>query len=236
MCRLFLTVRKRASILILALLPLMISAQESPVERDIFFWGYYDLSFELHKKWSIDFKNQIRLNENATRFDYTAADLGVSYEAARWLDLNVTYRYSLKNHWRDGWRHSHQFRGNVSLTYRLGDFRFYNRNRFQTGMDDSFDLSEVTDDFYYRNRSRVKYDINKQWDVYAYFEPYFKIGPIEANERRIHRTRTSVGVNYELNSRESIRLFFVHDEQIRRGRPSHRYFIGFGYSRDIKLN
>lgn len=217
-------------------MPFIVSAQEDPVERDAYFWGYYEFIFELDKKWSLDFKNQVRLNENATRFDYTAVDAGVSYDLTKWLDLNLTYRYNLKNHWSDGWQHSHQLRGNIQFSHGIGDFKFYNRSRFQTGVEDSFDLTAAADDLFYRNRTRVKYDIGSRWDIYAYFEAYFRMGPPEPDEGSIYRTRVSAGANFEVNSRESIRFFFVQDEQVRRSRPSQRYFFGFGYTRNIELH
>lgn len=231
-------VKKSFHILLLwALLPMISSAQENAVERDGYFWGFYEFEFEVHKDWVFNFKNQVRLNENATRFDYSAFDLGLTYEAAKWVKLTATYRYSLKNHWRDKWLNRHQFRGTISLRHRIDDFKFYNRSRFQTGVEDAFGIGETgASDFFYRNRTRVKYNITNRWDVYAFFEAYFRMGPVEAGDDYVYRTRFGAGANYEINSRESIRIFVVQDEQVRRSRPSQRYFVGFGYMRTIDLH
>lgn len=228
----------RFILILCLLLPEVAFAQENAVERDAFFWGYYEFEFELPKDFVANFKNQVRLNENATRFDYTAIDVGLLHKTARWLRLSATYRYNLKNHWRDGWLNRHQIRGNISLRHRFDDFKVYNRSRFQTGVEDAFGAaSEVgTSDWFYRNRTRVKYYINKRWDVYAYFEAYFRLGAKEPAEQYIYRTRVSVGANFALNSRESIRFFLVQDEQERRNRRSQRYFIGLGYNRTIDLD
>lgn len=219
------------------LLPVVASAQENAVERDAYFWGYYEFEFELPKDFVANFKNQVRLNENATRFDYTAIDLGLLHKTAKWLRLSATYRYNLKNHWRDGWLNRHQIRGDISVRHKFNDFKVYNRSRFQTGVEDAFgNTAEVgASDWFYRNRTRVKYYINKRWDIYAYFEAYFRMGAKAPAEQYIYRTRVSVGANFELNSRESIRFFLVQDDQERRSRRSQRYFIGFGYNRTIDL-
>ncbi len=211
-------------------------SQEDAVERDAFFWGYYEFEFDVHNDWSIGFKNQMRLNENASRFDYTALDVGVEHKTTKWLRLSATYRYSLKNHWRDGWLNRHQLRGNILFRHKINDILFDNRNRFQTGLEDTFGDAESGDNnIFYRNRTRVKIDLSARWDVYAYFEAYFRIGPVGADDGYIYRTRFGAGANYTINSRESIRLFVVQDEQVRRSRPSQRYFIGFGYNRTFDL-
>lgn len=230
--------RKMRFILIFCLLlPVIASAQEDAVERDAYFWGFYEFEFELPKDFVANFKNQVRLNENATRFDYTAIDVGLLHKTKKWLRLYVTYRYSLKNHLEDGWLNRHQIRGNISLRHKFEHFKIYNRNRFQTGIEDAFSANDEvgTTEWFYRNRTRVKYYINKRWDVYAFFEAYFRLGAKEPSEQHIYRTRVSVGANFELNSRESIRFFLVQDEQERSNRRSQRYFIGLGYNRTIDL-
>lgn len=221
---------------LLTILPATLSAQEDAVERDAYFWGYYEFAFEFHKDWSIDFKNQVRLNENATRFDYTAVDLGLSHKTTRWLRLSATYRYNLKNDLESGWLSRHQFRGNILFRHRFDDLLIDNRNRFQSGVEDVFGGADVSsNNFFYRNRTRLKYDFSARWSVYAYFEAYFRLGPVEQDEGYIYRTRFGAGADYTINSRESIRLFVVQDEQVRGGRPSQRYFVGFGYSRTFEL-
>lgn len=223
--------------LALALLPFGANAQESSVERDLYFWGYYEFEFVLHKDWNILFKNQVRLNENVSRFDYTAIDLEIEHETADWLRLSATYRYNLKNDLEDGWLNRHQVRGTASLRYEVDDFRFYNRSRIQTGVEDAFGVAEVSNnDLFYRNRTRVKYSITNRWDVFGYFESYWRLGARAPDEGYIFRKRYGLGADFEVNSRESIRFFYVMDEQIRNSRPSWRYFMGFGYSRTFDLN
>lgn len=231
--------KKWGSILLcLLILPVALLAQEDPVERDAYFWGYYEFEFELPKDFVANFKNQIRLNENSTRFDYTAVDVGLLHKTARWLRLSVTYRYNLKNHLEDGWLNRHQIRGNISLRHKFENFKVYNRSRFQTGIEDAFGPNEGigATDWFYRNRTRVKYYVNKRWDIYAYFEGYFRLGVKEPEEHYIYRTRFSVGANFEINSRESVRFFLVQDEQERGNRRSQRYFVGIGYNRTIDLD
>lgn len=219
------------------LLPWGVHAQEESVERDLYFWGYYSFEFVVHKDWNILFKNQVRLNENISRFDYTAIDVEIEHETADWLRLSATYRYNLENDIEDGWLNNHQLRATASLRYDWEDFRIYNRNRVQTGVEDALAAGEVTNnDLFYRNRTRLKYELSRRWEVYGFFEAYFRLGAPEPDEGFIYRKRYGLGADFEVNSRESIRLFYVWDEQVRGGRPSFRYFIGFGYSRSIDLD
>lgn len=227
---------KAITVGILVLVSSHLAAQEQKVERDLYFWGYYDFAFRLHKDWNVMVKNQVRLNENISRFDYTTLDAEVEYGAFKWLSLSATYRYTLKNHLKDGWRSEHQVRGTADLSYSLGDFKLYNRNRVQTGVDDVVGNEEASfSKLFYRNRTRVKYAISRRWDAYAYFEAYFRVGVRAPSDGYVYRKRYGAGIDFEVNPRESVRLFYIMDDQIRGGRPSYRYFVGFGYSRKIDL-
>jgi len=205
------------------------------VRRDAQTWNYYELAFRVHKKWQLNFKNQIRLNENMTRFDYTAFNFEANYRAARWLRVSGSYRFNIKNHWRDGWLNRHQVRATASLRHRIGDFKFYNRNRIQTGVEDAFSESDETDsNLFYRNRTRVKWTVTERWDVYGFFEAYWRLGKAPVSEGLLYRKRYSVGANYVLSSRESLRVFAVYQDQVRRRRPDQRYVLGIGYTRTFK--
>lgn len=208
-------------------------AQEpGAIREDLQSWNYYELQFRVHKKWQLNFKNQIRLNENLTRFDYSAFNFELEYRAARWLKFYGSYRYNIKNHIRDGWLNRHQIRGTASLRHRIGDFKFYNRNRIQTGVEDALgESAETNSDLFYRNRTRVKWNFSLRWDVYAFFEAYWRLGAAPPSEGFFYRKRFSVGTNYVLSSRESLRFFIIYQEQVRRSRPDHRYVFGVGYTR-----
>lgn len=223
-----------AGILVLASSHLV--AQEQNVQRDLYFWGYYDFEFQLHKDWNVALKNQIRLNENVSRFDYTTLDAEIEHETFKWLSLSATYRYTLKNHLKDGWRSEHQVRGTADFSHKLGNFKLYNRNRIQTGVDDVIGDEEASfSQLFYRNRTRVKYSISRRWDAYAYFEAYWRLGVRKPDDGYVYRKRYGAGIDFEVNPRESVRLFYIMDEQVRNSRPSFRYFIGFGYSRTFDL-
>lgn len=213
------------------------TASPSPnAEHDLYFWGYYEFSLDISKKFNLNYKNILRLNENITRFDYTAFNLELEYRHAKWMKVYAAYRFNVKNHWRRGWESRHQIRGTVSLRHKFEKFKIYNRSRIQTGVEDAFGDEEVGNtDLFYRNRTRIKYYIDERWDVFAYFEGYFRLGVPEPDDNRIYRKRYGAGLNFQVNPREQYRLFFVTDQQVRRGRQSHRYFIGFGYTRNIEL-
>lgn len=206
------------------------------VNRDMLFWGFYEFGFRMHRQWAVNFKHQFRLNENISRFDYSAIDAELEFRQSRFLRLYASYRLNTRNHWRDGWRWSQQIRATASLRFNAGDFRFYNRSRLQSGLEDVFDR-ELNDfnSIFYRNRTRVKYSIDERWDVYAFYEMYFRLGIKHPDESSINRHRYSVGCNFQYNPRENVRVFVMYQDQVRNDRPDQRYFIGVGYTRTIKL-
>jgi len=202
--------------------------------NDAALWAGIELDKGIYKKLDGHLKMAGRLNENFTHADYSFIDLGVDFKLNKYIGVTSAYVMNFKNsRMGNDWNTRHQWYGNVKLKYKLGDFKFTNRNQLQTNLEDS---RTNRGDWFYRNKTKITYQINKQFSPYIGYEAYFLLGYKPQNERGTYRNRYTAGLEYSLNKRSSFSLGYLVQTQTRRNAPDRIFAITAGYSHSFKGN
>jgi hypothetical protein len=217
-----------------------LSAQEAELRRlprqDAAVWAYYEFEYKLKKRWYVHYKNQYRINENISRFDYTFFDVGLDYQPKKWLNISGAYVFNLKNHYKRGLLFRHQVYANATFKYRFGDFRISSRNQIQTNIEDVFSAEEMdAQSLFYRNKIGLRWYVHKKWRIQTTGEVYFRLGIRPPHEDYIYRQRYILGITHRISKRDQIELYYLFQRQIRQRRPDYIYVIGVGYSRTLRF-
>lgn len=205
---------------------------------DAMFWGSFAIDKDLDKNTQFNFKTQGRLNNNYSSFDYAFFDFGVSRKFAKWVKADIAYVYNTKRVFF-GDSHvmlpRHQVYATVVLRQKFGKFKIMNRNRFQTELEDGqFGEDSQNTDYFYRNKTTLRYKVNKTWLPYTSYEMYYRLSGFRANEPTIYRHRVSVGTYYYISKRRRIDIYYLVQLQQRRSQPDYRHVIGLSYERSLK--
>lgn len=209
---------------------------------DAMIWASYALDKDLDKKTQFNFKTQGRMRENWSTFDYAFFDFGFSRKVIKGLKVDLAYVFNTKRTFL-GKRHvmlpRHQVYGTVRYAFKFGpdrQFKFMNRNRLQTQLEDGQFDEEVNApfDYFYRNKSTIRWRPNKTWMPYTSYEMYFRLSGFRANEPQIYRHRFSLGTYYYISKRRRIDVYYLYQLQQRRGQPDMRHAIGVSYERSLK--
>lgn len=182
------------------------------------------------------------MRDNWSTFDYAFFDFGFSRKLVKGLKVDLAYVFNTKRRFF-GKRHvmlpRHQVYGTIRYAFKFGSerqFKVMNRNRFQTQLEDGqFDEDiNAPFDYFYRNKSTLRWRPNKTWMPYASYEMYFRLSGFRANEPQIYRHRFSVGTYYYISKRRRVDFYYLFQLQQRRSQPDMRHAIGISYERSLK--
>lgn len=205
--------------------------------KDAALWASYSLDRKLSKQFYWHFSTQYRINENFTRFDYMFYDIGLNFKPTKNIEIEGAYVWNFKNSTRrKGLDNRHQFYTNAILGFNVGDFKINNRNRFQSSLEDE-NLAAEPDglpDFFYRNKTTVRYKALNEIMPFIYSEFYFRLNHKQIWEDPVYRTRYGIGLEYKISKRKRIELYYMIQRQIRRKQPDYIYVIGIGFEQTIK--
>lgn len=196
----------------------------------------YSLDKKINKEWYWHFSTQYRLNNNFSRFDYMFYDVGLNFKPTKNTEFEAAYVWNFKNSIeRKGLDNRSQFYASIFWGIRAGVFKINNRNRIQSSLEDE----NLTDgnsrsDFFYRNKTSIRYKDLDDFTPFAYVELYWRLNNKNVWENTIYRTRYGIGLEYKISKRKRIELYYMIQQQIKRRQPDYIYIIGLGFEQTIK--
>jgi hypothetical protein len=226
-----------------ALFVLLISAISSigdlyAQRSDAMFWASLALDKDLDKKTQFNFKTQGRMRDNYRSFDYAFFDFGLSRKVVKGVKVDLAYVFNTKRVFF-GEQHimlpRHQVYGTVRLSRKWNTLKLMNRNRIQTQLEDGqFVETTKNTDYFYRNKTTLRWRPNKTWMPYCSYEAYFRLTGFRAHEPDVYRHRFSAGTYYYLSKRRRIDVYYLYQRQQRQSQPDHRHAIGISYEQSFK--
>jgi hypothetical protein len=120
-------------------------------DEDWQYWNTESISYKISDDWNIGLEEEFRYGDDMSNFYYNHTDIGAIYSGmARWFDLGFNYRHIYEEESSD-WKKEHRPHVNGTIKYRLKNFSFSNRGRFE------FREREDADEAWqYRNKISVK--------------------------------------------------------------------------------
>lgn len=204
------TCRRAVVMACLFLMTLMLAPAQANAQNTTDFGA--QLSAEYQQKafnnWFFSVKEEVRFNENVSRYARSKTMLGVDYKLPRYglkIGGGVYYlnRYTDKNIYRNKYR----FDVNISYKYDYRNWDFAYRMRFQWLFhDETRSYHNYTPDFYWRNRASVAY--SRPFSRFSY-EISGEIYSLLNADRRFdfESLRLMAEVTYRLTRRQFLSAF-----------------------------
>lgn len=207
--------------------------------HDTGLWASFGADKKLNKKQELYMKTQVRFMDNFNTFTYHFIDVGLSNRITKNIAFDVSYVLNTRRRYVTEsfiYQPRHQVYCNFTLKKELGNWRLANRNQFQTDLEDGqFSTSNNgTLDYFYRNKSTIKFKPNKKWEPYVFYEMYFRLNNKREWEDAIYRHRICGGIEYNFTKRKSINCYYLFQQQIKRKGPDYVNAIGIAYNYSFK--
>ena len=214
---------------ILLLSSLCIKAQ---VTNDAGLWTTLSIEKEFTKKFSVSVDEEIRLKENFTQLNLLYTNLGLNYKFTKAFKVSLTYRM-IEKYMPDDWlSFRHRLMLDISYKQKIKSFSLYYRSRFQSEVQQyySTEFGKIPE-WYWRHKFELKYNLNK-------FSPYlgtelryqFTNPRSVENDYGWHRIRMFAGTDYKIDSRNTVGLYYLIQQEYDVKNPSNLYIVGLEYS------
>jgi len=173
-----------AIILIVGIIAFFCSDALAFDDEDWQYWGTASVSYEISDEWKLDLEEEARWGDDMRNPYYNHTDVGAVYSGlADWFDLGINYRY-INEEKSNEWKKEHRPHVNGTVKWKLCDFSFSNRSRFE------FREREDSDEVWqYRNKLSLKSLLNlTKYKIQPYIadETFFDSDLKELNRNRLY--------------------------------------------------
>ncbi|MGV3631637.1 MAG: DUF2490 domain-containing protein [Bacteroidota bacterium] len=211
---------KKAGIFFSLLLPLAAFGQQ----EDFGIWTAISLEKKINPRWEISLTESVRLNENATALNQHYSHLSGTYKVSKTFSLTVAYRNSQRFNFDETIDYRHRMQLEAAYKRKLGQWGIELQERFQIRYDNIHRESGwEAPQIYYRTRLTLDYDLDSRVKPFASAELFIN------QSLYLDNIRLRAGFTYDFNKRNSVRLYYMIDQDLQENDPLRLYALCLGY-------
>ena len=210
-------------------------AQQS---NDAGMWATFTVQHALSKKINLVIDEELRLKENYQRINLFYTNIGIDYKLNKFIKISPTYRSIQKKRLEGTYSYRHRLMLDVTLKKKFKKFALSERIRYQAEVQD-FNTSKkgkLAEQFL-RLKTDLKYPVSDRITPYFSCELRYQIhaprGDGPNYDRGFHRIRNVLGVEYELNKKNSVNLYYLYQTEFNISTPETIYIFGIAYTLTI---
>ncbi len=212
----------RLFLVILFIIPAVVHSQ---IVSDAKLWTAFEVSKKV-ERFEFFIGEEFRMDENFSHIDKIFTEVGVGYEIIDGLSAGFAYRYSRDNDYSErSYDIRHRFDLGVSYKNKFQNIKWSVRNKIQTKPSNKNENNPT----YNRTKFTIKYDLDKDFEPYTYYEFYYQFN----DQHIINRTRISFGVKYDINKNHSIKSFYIYENRFNSDNLEHNHIWGVSYSMEL---
>lgn len=224
-------IKKTLAIIFFTIISMGVFAQST---SDAGLWSTFTIQKDLTKKFTLAIDQECRLKENYSRVNLFYTNIGLSYKIRKGLKVELAYR-SIEKIRLDK---SVSFRNRIQLdlTYKIKGEKltFSQRLRLQTEVQDYFtSVKGKLSEQFLRYKMDLKFDLGKKLFPYISTELRYQISSPRGQGPDFdfgwHRIRNIAGVEYEINKKNIINLYYLVQSEFGLPNPENIYITGIQY-------
>lgn len=217
------------------LLTQSVCAQRS---KDAGMWATFSVQHTLNKKINFVVDQELRLRENFQRINLFYTNIGIDYKLNKFIKVSPTYRAIQKKRLDGFYSYRHRLMLDVTLKKKLNKITLSERVRYQIEVQDLYTSKKgrLAEQFL-RFKTDFKYSLADKFTPYVSCELRYQIrsprgdGPIYDNN--FHRIRNVLGIEYQLNKKNSVNLYYLIQTEFNISTPESIYILGLAYTLEI---
>lgn len=200
--------------------------------NDAGLWIGIDLEKKLGNGITLQFSDEIRMNENISEVGTWLNQIGLEYRINKVISTSVAYRLIQKHLVDDSYSTRHRYLINLNIREKLGRVSLIFRTRYQSQYSDvlSSENGKLPDN-YLRTRVMVKYDSNRKYTPFLSGETFFHLN--HSGGVLLDNYRISGGISYEWNKKSSLNLGYMVDREINISDPWTNYVITLSWEQRL---
>lgn len=219
--------------LLFVLLPC--SAQQS---NDAGMWATLTLQHSFTKKINLVIDQEFRLKENYQRINLFYTNIGIDYKLSKFLKISTTYRNIQKKRLDETYSFRHRLLLDVTAKKKLQKFTLSERVRYQIEVKDLYTSKKgKLPEQFLRFKTDLKFAANEKVIPYFSCELRYQIRDPRGDGSRyneaFHRVRNVLGIEYQINKKNSVNLYYLIQSEFNISTPESNYILGIAYSLTI---
>jgi hypothetical protein len=219
-----------ASVLIMFVISNYTYAQ---LNNDAGLWNTFSIQYPIKKNYSINFDQELRLKENYSRLNLLYTNIGVSYKR-KGLKIEPSYRFIQRINLDGNFSFRHRLSLDVNYKKKFGKFAISERARYQAEVKNVYSSTRAfLPEQYFRLRTMLDYNINDNYSIYYSCELRYQIDVPNSDvvfNGTWHRIRNVIGVDYKINSKNIIGVYYLVQNEFNISPPENIYITGLQYS------
>ncbi len=206
--------------------------------KDAGMWLTLSLQHPIAKKLNITLDQELRIKENYQRINLFYTNVGLSYRVNKFLKIEPTYRSIQKKQFEGYYSYRHRFMLDVIVKKKLSKFTMAERVRYQTEVADFYTSKKgMLAEQFLRFKTDLKYSLSEKITPYISCELRYQIHSPKGDgpnyDNGFHRIRNVAGIEYQVNKKNSINLYYLIQSEYYISTPESIYILGLGYSLTI---
>lgn len=166
-------------------------------------------------------EEQLRLRGNSSQLRQLFTDAGIQYEVIKNLSVSGNYRYIIKP-----FRIDQRLYTDISYSWKKKNFKITPRIRLQH----EFVKNNIANN-YIRPKIEFEYKVTKTFKPFIsgelfYHALYYKGSVFD-------EYRLSAGASYDFNKKNSLKLFYLQQQQFNVNAAQQNHVLGVGYEYDL---
>jgi len=184
------------------------------------FWSQFGVGVELNEDWELEFEEELKFGEDASRLYNHNTDSGVVYKGlTSWLDIGLSFMREYETDDKGTWHPEDRTRINIKVKTPIAGFDISNRTRLEYR-----ELETEPDHWRYRHMLKVKFPSKYtalKLQPYVADEPFLYL-----NGKGFIKNRLYSGVGFTLSRRISGALFYLWESKKSGGQWDATHIIG----------
>ena len=181
-------------------------------------WTSIGFERKLTSSLKLEFKQELKLEDQASTFKQTLSEISFSYQVFDGLRIQIPYRYST---YEDKIKQRLSFGGSYRYSFKPMSLKY--RIRFQRTIEEGENPEDLI-----RNKFTIEYKLDKNIEPYVSSELFhsYSEDPVQFDEYRI-----SFGLTVDIMERSSIKIFYIFKkEDLNKSDPDEIGVFGLAYS------
>ena len=182
-------------------------------------WTGMELKKKITSKIKLELGQQIRLKDHWSLVHKTLTDLSLSYKILPFVEFSGGYRYNV---------YEDKEKSRINFDIKI-DFNIKYSPSLRFSLEQASEINEEPEDIVVRNKLSFEYPLSKQITPYISYEIFHTI---EDESFSYNQFRLGVGIKYEFNKDQSIKLFYIYEENLEKNEIENTNIWGlkYGYS------